>query len=88
MRYTIQIHRKDERVELISPVFTRIRSISYWIWKNVDDKDNISEVTVLRLRADGKRTIHGFYDWTGDRLRLNRETPVFVHNVLYDLITS
>ena len=94
MKYTIQIHGEDETVGLsgggmtCSPVFTSIGAISEWVRKNVDDKDSISEVTVLRLRADGERTIHGFYDWKGDRLRLNPTKPTFLHNVLYGLITS
>jgi len=30
-------------------------------------------------------TIHGYYDWDGYRLKLDKSKPASIHNILYGL---
>jgi len=38
---------------------------------------------ILKHRETKANKIHGYYDWTGEKLKLNRGIDPFVHNVLY-----
>jgi len=89
MQYTAQINLKgsedyDGGRMTMSPIFSNIKQISEYVRKTTEDKSLIDEVVILKLKS-GRTSIHGFYDWKGDRLRLNPNKPTFIHNILYGL---
>ena len=45
--------------------------------------DEIREVVVFRGKR--KLRIHGYYDWVDGKLKLDRDKPVWFHNIFYGL---
>jgi len=49
------------------------------------DEAQIKEVVVIKGASGKMPTIHGYYDWDGYRLKLDKNKPADLHNLLYGL---
>jgi len=79
------IKESGERKTVKLPLCKTIKQLEQKInvlieWKNYMPK----EITVMSLKKD-KVGIHGFYNWTDGKLRLDKSKPVMIHNALYGL---
>ncbi len=51
--------------------------------KLLEHPQDVHEVVILKYRETKANKIHGYYDWTGEKLKLNKGIDPFIHNVLY-----
>jgi len=91
-RYSAQICMQDSRGPWQTPLYSRISDISRYLRKAFDaglfthrDETNIKEIVVLKGAMRKMPTIHGYYDWDGNKLKLDKSKPAFIHNILYGL---
>ena len=94
--YTAQVHYKDdddtwkdwnwkERMSIL-PTFKSVANIKKWVLRTNEDMNNVREVCILRINTrTGRTKIHGYYDWNGKTLVLNKGKDAFVHNIFYEL---
>ncbi len=95
-KYTAQIYYKDdldvnniqhltERMRIL-PVFKTIANVKDWVLRTHANMDNVREVCILKISTrTGRRKIHGYYDWDGKKLALNKGRDAWIHNVFYEL---
>ena len=90
-KFTAQIHYKDdndfwsERMSIL-PVFKTIANVKNWVLRNNEDMDNVREVCIMKINMrTGRTKIHGYYDWDGKKLVLNKGKDAGVHNIFYGL---
>jgi len=76
----------------LTPIYSRISDISRYLRKAFDaglfthhDETNIREVVIIKGASGKMPTIHGYYDWDGNKLKLDKSKPAFIHNILYGL---
>jgi sugar phosphate isomerase/epimerase len=91
-RYSAQIYMHGSHGQWLTPIYPRISDIARYMRKAFDaklldhhDEAQIKEVVVLKGASGKKPTIHGYYDWDGYKLKLDKSKPAFIHNILYGL---
>jgi hypothetical protein len=91
-RYSAQIYMHGSQGQWLTPIYSRISDISRYLRKAFDaglfthhDETNIREVVVIKGASGKMPTIHGYYDWDGNKLKLDKSKPAFIHNILYGL---
>lgn len=89
--YTAQVHYKDgedfwsERMSIL-PTFKTIANVKDWVLRTNKDMDNVREVCILKIsKRTGRTKIHGYYDWDGKKLALNKGKDAWIHNIFYNL---
>ena len=90
-KYTAQVHYKDdndfwsERMSIL-PTFKTIANVKDWVLRTNENMDNVREVCILKIsRRTGRTKIHGYYDWDGKKLALNKGKDAWIHNIFYNL---
>ena len=91
-RYSAQIYMHGSQGQWLTPIYSRISDISRYLRKAFDaglfthhDETNIREVVIIKGASGKMPTIHGYYDWDGNKLKLDKSKPAFIHNILYGL---
>ena len=91
-RYSAQIYMHGSQGQWLTPIYPRISDISLYLRKAFDsklfthhDETNIREVVVIKGASGKMPTIHGYYDWDGNQLLLDKSKPPMIHNLLYGL---
>jgi len=91
-RYSAQIYMHGSQGQWLTPIYSRISDINRYLRKAFDaglfthhDETNIREVVVIKGASGKMPTIHGYYDWDGNKLKLDKSKPAFIHNILYGL---
>jgi len=89
--YTAQVHYKDdddpwtERMTIV-PTFKTITNVKDWVLRTNENMDNVREVCILKInKRTGRTKIHGYYDWDGKKLDLNKGKDAWIHNIFYNL---
>ena len=86
-RYSAEIYMHGNHGQWLTPIYPRISDISRYMRKTLNPsfEAQIKEVVVLKGASGKKPTIHGYYDWDGYKLKLDKSKPAFIHNMLYGL---
>lgn len=88
-KFTAQIYYEDDvdrQHRKILPVFTTIANVKDWVLRTHDNMDYVREVCIFKIsKRTGRRKIHGYYDWDGKKLALNKGKDAWVHNMFYGL---
>ena len=91
-RYSAQIYMHGSQGQWLTPIYPRISDIARYLRKAFDsklfehhDEAQIKEVVVIKGASGKMPTIHGYYDWDGHRLKLDKNKPADLHNLLYGL---
>lgn len=89
-KYTAQVHLKtdDEWTErmTIIPTFKTIANVKDWVLRTNENMDDVREVCILKIsKRTGRTKIHGYYDWDGKKLALNKGKDAWIHNIFYNL---
>ena len=70
----------------IDAVFKTIANVKDWVLRTNENMDNVREVCILKIsKRTGRTKIHGYYDWDGKKLVLNKGKDAGVHNIFYNL---
>lgn len=65
-------------------LFNNIKSCKHSVTQSLLDKPRkVHEVIIYKQFETKPDRIHGYYEWTGDKLKLMRGVDPFVHNVIY-----
>lgn len=65
-------------------MFNNIKSCKHSVTQSLTAKPrDVDEVVIYRSYETKPNQIHGYYEWTGDKLKLKRGVDPFVHNVIY-----
>lgn len=74
----------DPRRLVVRQMFRTIGEVKKSVTKRLlDNPQDVHEIVILKYRETKPNKIHGYYDWTGEKLKLNKGIDPFVHNVLY-----
>lgn len=74
---------KEERL-VIRKMFNNIKSCKHAITQSLLAKPrDVHEVVIYKHFDTKPSRIHGYYEWTGEKLKLNKGIDPFIHNVLY-----
>lgn len=74
----------DETRLVVRHLFNNIKSCKHSVTQSLIAKPrDVHEVVIYRSYETKPDQIHGYYEWTGDKLKLNRDVEPFVHNVMY-----
>ena len=91
-RYSAQIYMHGSQGQWLTPIYSRISDISRYLRRAFDAglfthryETNIKEIVVLKGDMRKMPNIHGYYDWDGNKLKLDKSKPAFIHNILYGL---
>lgn len=91
-RYSAQIYMHGSHGQWLTPIFPRISDIARYLRKAFDaklfthhDETQIKEVVVIKGASGKMPTIHGYYDWDGSTLKLDKSKSADLHNLLYGL---
>ena len=77
---------KEERL-VIRKMFNNIKSCKHAITQSLLAKPrDVHEVVIYKHFETKRDKIHGYYEWTGEKLKLNSKIDAFVHNVFYGRI--
>jgi len=69
---------------VVRHLFNNIKSCKHSVTQSLTAKPrDVHEVVIYRSYETKPDQIHGYYEWTGDKLKLNRGVEPFVHNVMY-----
>lgn len=82
-----QIKNSSEKKTAMLPICKSIKEVERRVrhliqWQKYTPK----EIVVFKLkRRPNKPMIHGFYNWSDNKLVLDKTKPVEIHNALYGL---
>jgi hypothetical protein len=69
---------------VVRQMFRTITEAKESVTKRLLEKpQDVHEVVILKCRETKANKIHGYYNWTGEQLKLNKGIDPFIHNVLY-----
>ena len=92
MRYSAQIYMRGKHGQWLTPIYPRISDIGRYLRRAFDrklfehhDESEIREIVVIKARRGKRPIIHGYYDFRGDRLILDRSKPAHLNNLIYGL---
>ena len=93
--YYAEIIPKGEKLRVLSEAHCSSRLVVRRMFKTITEvkesvtkrllehPQDVHEVVILKYRETKANKIHGYYDWTGEKLKLNKGIDPFIHNVLY-----
>lgn len=69
---------------VVRRMFNNIKSCKHSITQSLTAKPRkVHEVVIYKQFETKPDQIHGYYEWTGEKLKLMRGVDPFVHNVIY-----
>ena len=74
----------EDNSPVVRALFNNIKSCKHAVTQSLTAKPrDVHEVVIYRRYENQNNKIHGYYEWTGDKLKLKRDVEPFVHNVMY-----
>jgi len=75
---------KQNKGLVMRRLYNNIKSLKKAVSQSLLDKpQDVEEVVVLRHYESKPDSIHGYYNWDGEKLVLNKGIEPFFHNVIY-----
>ena len=84
--YFAYVYPNSRDKHWLTPIYKTIRDVEGYLQRHPNIVEDVREVVVMK--GSGRRstpTIHGYYDWTNSKLRLDKSKPAWVHNAFYGL---
>ena len=78
------IGNRRDNSPVVRALFNNIKSCKHAVTQSLTAKPrDVHEVVIYRRYENQNNKIHGYYEWTGEKLKLKRDVEPFVHNVMY-----